>query len=100
VPPEILMCRCDVSLSIETFPFLKRSNNLDYQNAKRCYPEEFIPERFLVDEGHQLYPNPAAFRPFEQGPRNCIGQTLVYNEIGTVLIMTARIFDISPVYDE
>ncbi|KAJ5938110.1 hypothetical protein N7454_004452 [Penicillium verhagenii] len=68
----------------------------------RIWPraEEFLPERWLVDPGHELYPNPAAWRPFEQGPRNCIGQTLVYNEMRTVLVMTAREFDISPAYDE
>ncbi|KAL4750799.1 hypothetical protein BDW72DRAFT_213177 [Aspergillus terricola var. indicus] len=62
--------------------------------------EEFIPERWLVDPGHELYPNPAAWRPFEHGPRNCIGQTLVYNEMRIVMVMTARTFDIRPAYDE
>ncbi|KAF2746813.1 cytochrome P450 [Sporormia fimetaria CBS 119925] len=63
-------------------------------------PEKFIPERFLVEPGHELHPNPAAYRPFEQGPRNCIGQTLVYNEIRIAMIMTVRTFDITPAYDE
>ncbi|KAL4868776.1 hypothetical protein BDV12DRAFT_185662 [Aspergillus spectabilis] len=49
---------------------------------------------------HDLYPNPAAYRPFEQGPRNCIGQPLVYNEMRIVLVMSARIFDITPAYNE
>lgn len=63
-------------------------------------PDEFLPERFLVDPGHDLYPYPPAFRPFEQGPRNCIGQTLVYNEIQVALVLTLRTFDIRPAYDE
>ncbi|KAF2642013.1 cytochrome P450, partial [Massarina eburnea CBS 473.64] len=63
-------------------------------------PLEFLPERFLVDAGHALYPLAAAYRPFEQGPRGCIGQTLVYSEMKTVLVMTARIFKISPAYEE
>ncbi|EPE32645.1 Cytochrome P450 [Glarea lozoyensis ATCC 20868] len=63
-------------------------------------PNDFLPERFLVDPGHELYPNPAAYRPFEQGPRNCIGQTLVYNEIRIVMIMTVRMFDVKPAYEE
>ncbi|KAF2013541.1 cytochrome P450 [Aaosphaeria arxii CBS 175.79] len=63
-------------------------------------PEKFIPERFLVGAEHDLYVNTAAYRPFEQGPRNCIGQTLVYNEIRTVMVMVARSFDIVPAYDE
>ncbi|PWY68371.1 cytochrome P450 [Aspergillus eucalypticola CBS 122712] len=68
----------------------------------RVWPRarEFIPDRWLVEPGHELYPDPAAYRPFEQGPRNCIGQTLVYNEMRTVLVMTARTFDIKPAYDE
>ncbi|KAL4779091.1 cytochrome P450 [Aspergillus varians] len=72
------------------------------QKNPRLWPraEEFVPERWLVDAGHELYPNPAAYRPFEQGPRNCIGQTLVYNEMRIVLVMTARVFDIKPAYDE
>jgi cytochrome P450 len=63
-------------------------------------PEKFIPERFLEGPNHELHPNPAAFRPFEQGLRNCIGQTLVYNEIRIVIIMTARTFDIRNAYEE
>lgn len=72
------------------------------QKNPRIWPraEEFVPERWLVNPGHELYPNPAAWRPFEQGPRNCIGQTLVYNEMRIVLVMTVRMFDIKPAYDE
>lgn len=64
------------------------------------HPDKFIPERFLVDQGHELYPNPASYRPFEQGPRNCIGQTLVFNEIRIVVVLTARVFDIRDAYEE
>lgn len=67
-------------------------------------PDEFLPERWLpsVKPGDELYvaPNTGAYRPFEQGPRNCIGQTLVLNELRVVLIMTARTFDITPAYDD
>jgi hypothetical protein len=65
-------------------------------------PEKFIPERWLVGPEHELYvkANSGAFRAFEQGPRNCIGQTLVNNELRIILIMTARTFNITPAYDE
>lgn len=65
-------------------------------------PEEFLPERWMVEPGYELYtePNSGAFRPFEHGPRNCIGQTLVYNEMRIVLILTARTFDIHSAYEE
>lgn len=63
-------------------------------------PNKFLPERFLVEQGHELFPYPPAFRPFEQGPRSCIGQTLVWNEIQIALILTVRTFDITPAYDE
>ncbi|KAF2180348.1 cytochrome P450 [Zopfia rhizophila CBS 207.26] len=63
-------------------------------------PDKFLPERFLVEPDHELYPNPAAYRPFEQGLRNRIGQTLVYNEMRILMIMTARVIDIKPAYDE
>ncbi|KAJ5692109.1 hypothetical protein N7462_001532 [Penicillium macrosclerotiorum] len=68
----------------------------------RVWPrvEEFLPERWLVEAGHELYPETATYRPFEQGPRTCIGQTLVWNEMRIVLLMTARVFDISPAYEE
>jgi hypothetical protein len=63
-------------------------------------PDTLLPECFLVEPGHELYPYAAAFRPFEQGPRGCIGQTLVWNEIQIALILTLRMLDIKPAYDE
>jgi cytochrome P450 len=66
----------------------------------RVWPktEEFLPERFLVGPEHELYPNTLAFRPFEQGPRNCIGQTLVWNELKIALVLTCRELDIKDAY--
>lgn len=65
-------------------------------------PMEFLPRRWLVEPGHELYvpATTGAYRPFEQGPRNCIGQTLVLNELRIALIMTARTFHITPAYEE
>lgn len=63
-------------------------------------PLEFLPERWLVEPSHELYPPIGAFRPFEQGSRSCIGQTLVLNEIRVALVMTVRRFYIEPAYGE
>ena len=63
-------------------------------------PTEFLPERWLVGSDDPLYPSKGAWRPFEMGPRNCIGQGLVMIDIKVVLVMTVREFDIAPMYSE
>lgn len=63
-------------------------------------PEEFLPERWLAKPGDPLYPKKGSWRAFEWGARACIGQTLAQLELRTVLVMTARMFDITPAYDE
>jgi cytochrome P450 len=57
-------------------------------------PFEFVPERFLASEGEPLYVRKNAFRPFELGPRACIGQELAVMEIKMILAMTVREFEI------
>ena len=68
----------------------------------RVWPrvKEFLPERFLVGPEHELHPDAAAYRPFEQGPRNCIGQTLVWNELRIAVILTCRDLEIRDAYDD
>ena len=61
-------------------------------------PERCIPERWLVSEGDPLHPRKNAFRPFELGPRNCIGQELAMLELRMILAMTVRDFDIDTEY--
>ncbi|KAI1855547.1 hypothetical protein JX266_000412 [Neoarthrinium moseri] len=63
-------------------------------------PREFLPERFLVGPEDELHPDPAAFRPFEQGPRNCIGQTLVWNELRIAVVLTCRDLEIRDAYND
>jgi len=62
--------------------------------------DDFIPERWLVGPEDPLYPVKGAWRPFEFGPRNCIGQTLVMLDVKTTLVMTLREFDIKAAYDD
>ena len=63
-------------------------------------PEEFIPERWLASPEDPLYSKKGSWRAFEWGPRACIGQTLARPELRLALVMTARMFDIIPAYDE
>lgn len=63
-------------------------------------PNDFLPERWLVGPDDPLYPVKGAWRPFEYGPRNCIGQGLVMLELRVVLALTIREFDLEPMYDE
>jgi cytochrome P450 len=63
-------------------------------------PEEFIPDRWLVGPEDPLHPKTASWRAFEWGPRACIGQTLAQLELKIALVMTTRMFDITPAYEE
>ena len=64
-------------------------------------PNEFLPERWLVGPEDPLYPKvKGAWRPFEYGPRNCIGQLLVMLDVKVALALTVREFDIKPAYEE
>ncbi|PVH73910.1 cytochrome P450 monooxygenase-like protein [Cadophora sp. DSE1049] len=66
-------------------------------------PDEFIPERFLPAPHN--YPAQKeivkdSWRPFEKGPRNCIGQELAILEMKIIMVMTLREFDIGSAYEE
>ena len=61
---------------------------------------EFLPERWLAKEGEELCPKPGAWRPFEHGPRACIGKELSMLELKIVLCLTARRFEIRAMYEE
>jgi cytochrome P450 len=61
---------------------------------------EFLPERWLVRDDHELHPKPGTWRPFEVGPRNCIAQAMVLVELRVVLACLIRTFEVKPAYDE
>lgn len=63
-------------------------------------PDDFIPDRWLVQPGHEFYPTKGAWRAFEFGPRHCIGQELALLEMKVVLVLSIRRFQFRMPYDE
>ncbi|KFA81099.1 hypothetical protein S40288_01033 [Stachybotrys chartarum IBT 40288] len=51
-------------------------------------PEEFIPERWLGNNGDFASDQRDAYQPFSYGPRSCIGKHLAYYEIRLMLSHT------------
>ncbi|MCJ1360576.1 MAG: hypothetical protein MMC33_010584 [Icmadophila ericetorum] len=62
--------------------------------------DAFIPERWLATADDPLHPVKGAFRPFEFGPRNCIGQELAMLELRLTLVLAIRKFDFDPRFEE
>jgi cytochrome P450 len=62
-------------------------------------PDEFIPERWISgsDRFHDVPKD--AYRPFEKGPRDCIGQQLAMLEMKIILALTLRDFDFQEDYE-
>ncbi|KAI9648270.1 hypothetical protein NHQ30_002902 [Ciborinia camelliae] len=89
-------------LQYPTDGFLVWSNSYAIHRDANYWPDpdKFLPERWLVEEGDRLYPPKGAYRPFEYGPRNCIGQELAMLELKIILVITTRAFEIKSVYDE
>jgi cytochrome P450 len=54
-------------------------------------PDQFRPERFL-GEAAAAIPR-SAYRPFEQGPRGCVGKALAMDEMRIALALVSRFFD-------
>ena len=61
---------------------------------------EFLPERWLVKEWEELCPGSGAWRPFELGPRACIGKELSLLELKVLLSLIARRFELTAAYKE
>ena len=63
-------------------------------------PDTFLSERWLVSAEDAKSPVKGAWRPFEYGPRNCIGQELATIEMKIVLVMCLQSFVFEAAYAE
>lgn len=65
-------------------------------------PHLFLPDRFLPSEVPTKYNvvDANTFRPFERGPRSCIGQELFMFKTRIMLLLTLRDFDFEPMYSK
>lgn len=83
--------------------FLVWSNSVAIHRNPDCWPQpnDFLPQRWLVDKDDPLFPaTKGAWRAFEHGPRNCIGQELAVLEVRLILALTVREFTVESAYDE
>lgn len=59
--------------------------------------DDFVPERWLADDNSDAVGQTAipasAWRPFERGPRNCIGQELANIEARVIIALAVRRYD-------
>ncbi|KAH8892666.1 cytochrome P450 [Thozetella sp. PMI_491] len=63
--------------------------------------DEFVPERWLItDENDPMHPPRNGWRPFELGPRDCIGQHIAMVEIKLVLALVLKELDVEEAYEE
>ena len=99
---DFLLTSPDINIPFPTENCLVWSDHTALHHSARYWvrPEEFLPERWLVGEDDTLYPMKDAWRPFEKGPRNCIGQELAIAELKIILALTAREFMIVDAYGE
>jgi cytochrome P450 len=85
-----------------TYPFAVLVNNCATHRREDLFrdAERFMPERHLVtDPTDPYFVRADAWRPFERGPRACLGQTLALVQLKIVLALTLRQFDFEIVYE-
>ncbi|KAJ0275744.1 hypothetical protein COL940_008655 [Colletotrichum noveboracense] len=95
-PPELKHLDCNSrQLPIEGFMLALCQFASHFDPAYFADPKAFRPERFLRAEGAALHR--FAWRPFERGPRACMGQDLAMDELRVLLLLTARWIDFETV---
>lgn len=100
--PDFFLFGSDGKTLFPTEKCLVWSNHYGLHRNPRYWvrPDEFLPERWLVGEGDPLYPVKDAWRPFERGPRSCIGQEVAIAELKVILALTVRELQIEDAYKE
>jgi cytochrome P450 len=93
-PGDSLKYRTEGFAIWDAMPMLHRRADLWPQ------PNKFLPERWFAPEGDPLRPHKDAWRAFELGSRNCIGQELALIELKIVVVLVARRFDIAEAWDK
>jgi cytochrome P450 len=88
-----------VTYDIDGYMVLLSSHTV-YRNAEYFpSPDEFIPDRWAPgSENFKEIPN-HAYRPFEKGQRDCIGQQLAMLEMKIITALTLREFDFEEDYE-
>ncbi|TAQ88237.1 hypothetical protein B7494_g3418 [Chlorociboria aeruginascens] len=62
-------------------------------------PLHFYPERYFATPPSPYFVPKDAWRAFERGPRNCIGEAMAVVQMKIILAMTVRSFDIRAAYE-
>jgi hypothetical protein len=90
----------DMPWPTDGFDLFDSSITIHRDAANFPKPLEFIPERYLVSEGHVLHPGKNLWRAFQLGPRRCIGQEQAIVVLKLVLVLVVRNFDIEMAWEE
>ena len=100
--PDFFLFSSSTKTSFPTEKCLVWSTHYGLHRNPRYWvrPDEFLPERWLVSEDDPLHPVKDAWRPFEKGPRNCIGQEVAVAELKVILALTVRELQIEDAYKE
>ncbi|KAJ5587788.1 uncharacterized protein N7459_003553 [Penicillium hispanicum] len=98
--PDCFLTHPETGKRYPTEHFMLFSVSFVVQRDPRFWPraDEFVPERWLAKEGEPLHVQKNTWRPFELGPRNCIGQELAQIELRAILAMTVRELDVESAY--
>jgi cytochrome P450 len=86
-----------------TYPWATFVNDHAIMRNEKSFrdPECFLPERYLVtDPSDPYFVQKDAFRAFEKGPRNCIGEAMALLQLKVCLVVTLRSFDICEMYSD